>query len=335
MKRFLLVPLAALLLASHAFADTETVDGIEWTYTVSNGEAKIYKDYESAAIPTSTSGAITIPSTLGGYPVTSIGNYAFESCSGLASVTIPDSVTSIGEYAFSGCSGLASVTIGNGVTSIGYWAFSGCSGLKTLYLPSRFKGKTSGMGIPGNCNVVFYSGVVPKPPVAPPAVSTYKVAFDANGGKLPKGKAMAAQTMTRGKAAKLRTNAFTRSGYVFLGWATSKSGAVAYKDAQSVKNLAAAGKSVTLYAKWAKKSYKVQFVANGGKGKMAPLSMTYGKAKKLSANKFKRTGYVFKGWAKSKADAKKGKVACKNKKSVKNLTTTGKTVKLYAVWRKK
>ncbi len=166
-------------------------------------------------------------------------------------------------------------------------------------------------------------------------VQNYTVAFSANGGTLPKGKAMAAQTMTCGKAAALRKNAFTRSGYVFLGWAKSKGGAVAYKDAQSVKNLAAAGKSVTLYAKWAKKAYKVQFVANGGKGKMATLSMTYGKAKKLSANKFKRTGYVFKGWAKSKALAKKGKVAYKNKKSVKNLTMTGKTVKLYAVWKKK
>ena len=68
---------------------------------------------------------------------------------------------------------------------------------------------------------------------------------------------------------------------------------------------------------------------------MAVQKMTYGKAKKLSANKFKREGYVFKGWATSKSNAKKGKVKYKNKKSVKNLVTTGKTVKLYAVWKKK
>ena len=68
------------------------------------------------------------------------------------------------------------------------------------------------------------------------------------------------------------------------------------------------------------------------KGKKMPAqTMTYGKKKNLTANKFKRTGYSFKGWAKSK----KGKVAYKNKASVKNLVANGKTVKLYAVWKKK
>ena len=163
--------------------------------------------------------------------------------------------------------------------------------------------------------------------------------YNSNGGKLPKGKKMAKQTLTYGKAAKLRKNVFTRKGYVFAGWATSKAnakkGVIAFANAQSVKNLRTDGKTTTLYAVWAKPTFKVAFYANGGKGKMAAEKMTYGKAKKLPANKFTRKGYVFKGWAKSKALAKKGKVAYKNKKSVKNLTTTGKTVKLYAVWKKK
>ena len=51
--------------------------------------------------------------------VTSIGNYTFEKCYHITSVTIGNSVTSIGDYAFGSCSRLASVTIGNGVTSIG------------------------------------------------------------------------------------------------------------------------------------------------------------------------------------------------------------------------
>ena len=64
--------------------------------------------------------------------VTCIGSHAFLGCSGLASISIPNSVTSIGSHAFSGCSGLASITIPNSVMSIGDNAFYSCSGLTTL-----------------------------------------------------------------------------------------------------------------------------------------------------------------------------------------------------------
>ena len=88
-----------------------------------------------------TSGNVTIPSSITynseTYSVTSIGDWAFEGCSGLTSVTIGNSVTSINSYAFYDCSGLTSVTIPNSVTSIGDYAFDGCSGLtKVNYLGS-------------------------------------------------------------------------------------------------------------------------------------------------------------------------------------------------------
>jgi uncharacterized repeat protein (TIGR02543 family) len=200
-------------------------------------------------------------------------------------------------------------------------AFFWCNGLKKLIIPMRFKGRTSDWAIPSGCKVYYLLTTG----------STYSIAFNANGGKLPKGKKMAAQTMTYGKSAKLRKNVFTRSGYVFAGWAKSKSGTIAYANAQKVKNVTDISDIVTLYAKWAKKTYKVAFYANGGKGKMTAETFTYGKAKKLSANKFRRNGYTFQGWAKSKS----GNVIYKNKASVKNLVTNGKTVKLYAVWKKK
>lgn len=65
--------------------------------------------------------------------VTTIGNSAFSSCSGLTSITIPDSVTTISTSVFFDCSGLTSITIPNSVTTIGERAFIGCSGLKSIF----------------------------------------------------------------------------------------------------------------------------------------------------------------------------------------------------------
>ena len=65
--------------------------------------------------------------------VTSIGDSAFDSCTGLTSITIPDSVTSIGDGAFGSCTGLTSITIPDSVTSIGAFAFWDCTRLTSVY----------------------------------------------------------------------------------------------------------------------------------------------------------------------------------------------------------
>lgn len=68
--------------------------------------------------------------------VTKIGASAFQSCSGLTNIDIPNSVTSIGDSAFNGCTGLTNIPIPNSVTSIGVSAFYGCTGLTSITLPS-------------------------------------------------------------------------------------------------------------------------------------------------------------------------------------------------------
>ena len=71
--------------------------------------------------------------------ITSIGNSAFQGCSGLTELTLPNSITSIWEGAFCGCSGLTELTLPNSVKNIGESAFEGCSGLTKLTLPNSVK----------------------------------------------------------------------------------------------------------------------------------------------------------------------------------------------------
>ena len=74
--------------------------------------------------------SITIPKS-----VTSIGANAFERCSSLTSITIPDSVISIGASVFEECRNLSSITLSNNITSIGTFAFYNCSGLTSITIP--------------------------------------------------------------------------------------------------------------------------------------------------------------------------------------------------------
>ena len=99
-----------------------------FTYTIQNNAVTITglnPNYQF-------SGNLLIPSKIKGKPVTIIGNSAFSDCTGLTSVTIPNSVTSLDYRAFYNCTGLTSITIPNSVRSIGSYAFYGCTGLTSV-----------------------------------------------------------------------------------------------------------------------------------------------------------------------------------------------------------
>ena len=124
--------LLALMLPATATAYDFEIDDIYYNILGDNevGITNQGYDDEEEELIHSYFGNVTIPETVTyegiTYLVTSIGEYAFYECSGLTSVTIPNSVTSIGDWAFSYCSGLTSVTIPNSVSSIGDGAFSSC-----------------------------------------------------------------------------------------------------------------------------------------------------------------------------------------------------------------
>lgn len=157
----------------------------------------------------------------------------------------------------------------------------------------------------------------------------YTVKFNANGGT----GTMANESFVYGTAKALTLNTFTRTGYIFIGWAKSASATTSvYDDGQSVSNLTTtSGGTVNLYAVWQANTYTVKFNKNGGTGTMANETFTYGVAKALTANAFQRVNYKFMGWATS---ASATTATYSNKQSVSNLTATPDgTVNLYAVWK--
>ena len=100
-----------------------------------------YNIYEGGAYITdcdeSATGSITIPDTLGGYPVVGVDPWAFQDCDTITEIHLPDSVNYIGINAFAYCDNLTTVTMSNNVTVIGEGAFAGCTSLTGFDIPDN------------------------------------------------------------------------------------------------------------------------------------------------------------------------------------------------------
>ena len=150
-------------------AAQQYANGVAWDFRIVNGGAEICEMYYTsdgeehyrAAIDTGTTGALVIPDTLGGKPVTRIGNSAFLFCKKITSVTIPASVTSIGESAFYYCEALTDATMPVGVTTIEVRAFYGCDSLTNVTIPGSVKtiGESAFEGCDALTSVTIMDGV--------------------------------------------------------------------------------------------------------------------------------------------------------------------------------
>ena len=122
-------------------AETETVDGYTWTYRIVGTGAEIVNQDSrgyviGAAISPDPVGPVTVPLTLGGRPVSSLGDKAFYGCTKLTGVTILGGVTNIGAQAFGACDVLASVTFPSTVRAVGEACFSDCKVLPRIEIPA-------------------------------------------------------------------------------------------------------------------------------------------------------------------------------------------------------
>jgi len=119
MKKLLSIFLAVTIISSTILTGSLTAFAAQsgdYTYETVNDETATITGYTGAG------GNVIIPDTLGGYPVTIIGEGAFTDCEDMTAVTIPETVTTLGEWAF--CfTQITEITIPKNVTEINYSTF--------------------------------------------------------------------------------------------------------------------------------------------------------------------------------------------------------------------
>jgi uncharacterized repeat protein (TIGR02543 family) len=339
------IPNRVIYIGKYCFSACESLTEVSLPGTLASLPERCFYNSRSLA-------AITIPNT-----VQSIGTGCFEGCTNLKESYFLGNAPTVRTNAFLNCSPSFSVYYLNSAT--GYsnpWL-----GYTTKpFTPSITFDSQGGSAVPVQLITYGSIGTRPEPPVkygyqfqgwyldsayATPwdfasdrvlkevmlyakwIPNNYVVNFNANGGS----GTMPGVGTKYDVPCYLSKTDFTKTGYSFAGWSTAPDGSVEFPDESSVMNLTGERNgTVTLYAIWRPNTYAIKFNDNGvTTGTMARLPMVYDVSKALTANTFKKNGYVFLGWATSST----GSVVYKDKASVKNLTATnGATINLYAKW---
>ena len=192
---------------------------------------------------------------------------------------------------------------------------------QTRKVTSTAKGKTvSGYGSAGG------SGVSVSKTYTIPALDSYTVSYNANGGS----GAPSSQTKWYGKTLTLSSAKPTRAGYTFLGWSTSSTATSATYAAGGSYT---ANSGATLYAVWKIITYTVSYNANNGSGAPSAQTKTYGTELTLSSTEPTRTGYTFRGWSTSSTAT--SATYYKNGSDMTHMKyITNSNALLYAVWEK-
>ena len=311
-RRILHNALAAVvaLAAIGANAETEVVDGYTWSYRINGDTAEIVttNGKEARAVDPEPEGCVTIPATLGGYPVTSIGNYALAGCVGITGVSIPSGVTSIKLEAFYGCTGLKSITIPDSVKSVGKYVFEGCISMKSAVIGNGVK--SIGMSAFADCTGLASVTL---------GASLYSLDDYAFGG-----------------CSSLKSVVFYGNKLGSMGWNVFSGvadGCTAYirADVDWGKNPSGFLELDVDYIK-----YSINFHRNdASNGNEAMYDFDYGVATRLpSLNSlgWARRGFDFKGWATSVANAAAGKVWKADQASIATAAGAGAVLDVYAVW---
>ena len=315
---------AAAFAAASLFAETETVDGVVWTFTLSDGKAEIYKGESSAAIPVDTAGAVVVPSRLGGCPVTSIGAWAFYNCGSITGVTVPDGVTSIGKGAFQSCAVLSNVVVPDSVVSIGAFAFSGCRRLTSVAVPGGIDVIEPGVFLnSGLTEFAIPAGVTSI------GVSAFELCTALESVSIPEGVtsigAQAFYGCTALESVVVPESVKTIGDYAFYDCRGLKS--VSLPD--GVEDFGRGVFMLTLYT--------VTLHSNAGSdGETADFEFEYDVKERLpsmSSLGWTRRGYEFKGgWATSSVDAVRGTVCVEDKAIVFSPVDPCGALDLYAAW---